>query len=118
MKFIKRIAEWLGTVPLEACPVCRSAMRGHAVRTLARERFAPGTSTIERHLERGEFARAAALDDRRVMGDRLVHQLVRCGDQVALVTSEDPIGLGLDPRVRRSVLLNGSAAHLAWRCAA
>jgi hypothetical protein len=117
LRLIKLIKEWLRTVPLDACPACGCAVRGHEVRILARERFAPGTSAIEGHLERGEFARAAALDDRRVMGDQLVHQLVRCGDQVALVTSEDPAGLGLDPRVRRTVLLDGGAARLAWRCA-
>jgi hypothetical protein len=117
VKLIKLIAGWLSTVPLDACPACGCAMRGHEVRTLARERFAPGTSAIEHHFERGEFARAAALDDRRVMGDQLVHQLVRCGDAVALVTSEDPAGLGLEPRVRRTVFLEGNAARLAWGCA-
>jgi len=52
-----------------------------------------------------------------VMGDQLLHHLVRCGDRIALVTSEDPVGLGLEPRVRRTVLLDGSAAAVAWRCA-
>ena len=114
MKLIKLIAGWLRTVPLDACPACGRAVRGHEVRTLARERFAQGTSAIEGHLERGESAHAAALDDRRVMGDQLVHRLVRCGDKVALVTSEDPVRVGLEPRVRRTVLLDGSAARLAW----
>jgi hypothetical protein len=117
LKLIKLITAWLRTVPLETCPACGCAVRGHEVRTLARERFAPETSAIECHLDRGEFARAAALDDRGVLGDQLVHQLVRCGDQVALVTSEDPAGLGLEPRVRKAVLLDGGAALLAWRCA-
>jgi hypothetical protein len=118
LKLIELVRDWFRIVPaLDACPACGAAVRKHDVRLLARERFAPGTSAIEGHLERGEFARAAALDDRRVMGDQLVHHLVRCGDRVALVTSEDPAGLGLEPRVRRTVLLDGSAALLAWRCA-
>jgi hypothetical protein len=117
LKLIELITGWLRTVPLDACPACGGGLRGHQVRFLARERFAPGTSAIEGHLERGEFALAAALDDRGVMGDQLVHQLVRCGDRAALVTSEDPAGLGLEPRVRRTVLLDGSAALLAWRYA-
>ncbi|MFL5359507.1 MAG: hypothetical protein ACJ78U_00945, partial [Myxococcales bacterium] len=117
LKLIDVIRGWLRGVPVEACPACGGAVRDHDVRLLARERFAPGTSAIEAHLERGEFARAAALDDRRVMGDQLVHHLVRCGDRTALVTSEDPVGLDLEPRVRRTVLLDGTAAAVAWRCA-
>jgi len=117
LKLIKLITGWLRAIPLDACPACGRAPRGHEVRVLARERFAPGTSAIEGHLERGQFAPAAALDDRRVMGDQLVHQLLRCGDRVVLVTSEDPAGLGLEPRVRRTVLLDGSAARTAWHCA-
>jgi hypothetical protein len=117
LKLIELIRAWLRSVPLEACPACGGAVADHDVRVLARERFAPGTSAIEAHLERGEFARAAALDDRRVIGDQLVHHLVRCGDRTALVTSEDPVGLDFEPRVRRTVLLDGGAAALAWRCA-
>jgi hypothetical protein len=108
---------WLRSAPLDVCPACGRKVRGHDVRTLARERFTPNVSGIESHFARGDYAGAAALDDRGVMGDQLLHQLVRCGERVALVTTEDPIGFGREARVRRVSVLDGIAANLAWSCA-
>ena len=107
---------WFRSAPLDACPACGRETRRHALRTLGRERFAREPSGMEALLAHGEFACVAALDD-AVLGDQLVHQLLRCGDTVALVTTEDPVGLGLTPRVRRTTLLEGRAAEQAWSCA-
>jgi hypothetical protein len=112
--FLRR---WLHRLPFEDCPLCGSAARDHETRTLARERFCPETSGIEDHLTRMEFALAAALDDPAVVGDELVHQMVRCGDTVLLLTSEEPIGLGLESRIRRTLVLDGADAEAAWTCA-
>jgi hypothetical protein len=113
----KLLTGWFRSVPLERCPACGRATRGHEIRTLARERFAPDQSGIEGHIAGGDFERAAALDDRSAMGDQLVHELIRCGTRVALVTTEEPLGFGLTARVRRTAVLEGSVAELAWRCA-
>jgi hypothetical protein len=112
--FLRR---WLRFLPFEDCPLCGSAARIHEVRTLARERFCPGTSRVEAHLIRMEFARAAALDDPAVLGDQLVHQVVRCGDTVLLVTSEEPMAPGLESRIRRTLVLDGTNAEAAWTSA-
>ena len=112
--FLRR---WLHPPPFEDCPLCGGAARNHEMRTLARERFCPETSSVERHLTRMQFARAAALDDPAVLGDQLVHQMVRCGDSVLLVTSEEPMGLGLESRIRGTVVLGGADAEAAWTCA-
>jgi hypothetical protein len=108
---------WFRSVPLDECPACGRGARRHEVRTLARERFAPDQSGIEGHLARGEFDRAAALDDPHVRGDQLVHQLLRCGDRVILVTSEESL-VGFEPRIRRTAVLEGDDARAAWTCAA
>ena len=97
-----RLPSWLTSLVqprlFAICPLCRGDARGHPVRTLARERYAPGGSGIEGLLERGDFTTAAALDDPRAMGDLLVHQLLRCGDRTLLVTVLDP--LAFEPRIR------------------
>ena len=103
--------------PLERCPACGGNGRGHPVRILARERFSPAASGIEGLLARRDFARAAALDDRRVWGDELVHQVVRCGEKVIVVTTEEPVGLGREPRIRGTLLLDGDDANAAWNSA-
>jgi hypothetical protein len=113
----KLLSSWFRTLPFEVCPACGGAARDHDVRTLARERFSPDVSGIEGHLTRRDFARAAALDDPRTLGDELVHQVVRCGNRVIVVTSEEPVGLGLDPRVRGTLVLEGADAKAAWTCA-
>jgi hypothetical protein len=87
------------------------------VRTLARERFAPGPSGVEALLARRDFAGAAALDDPGTLGDRLVHQVVRCGDKAIVVTSEEPVGLELDSRIRGLLIVEGDDAHVAWKSA-
>ena len=107
---------WLRSTPLDACPACGADARRHRVRTLARERLSAARSGIEAHIDAGDFAAAAALDDASVLGDQLVHQLIRCGDRVAVVSTEDPVAPGLDARVRRIRMLDGVAATLAWQC--
>jgi hypothetical protein len=111
------LLDWFRPLPFDVCPECGGAARDHQVRTLARERFSPGVSGIEALLARREFARAAALDDPGTMGDRLVHQVVRCGDRVVVVTVAEPAGLGLDAHVRGTLILEGADADAAWRCA-
>ena len=113
----KLLTRWFCSPPLDRCPACGGAARKHDFRTLARERFAADESGIEGHLARGEFTRAAALDDSRVLGDRLVHQVLRCYDRVILVSSEESVALGLEPRIRRTAILEGEDAAVAWRCA-
>jgi len=110
----KLLSRWLHPPPFDVCPACGSTALGHDVRILARERFSSGPSGIEAQLARRDFARAAALDDRRTLGDQLVHQVVRCGQKVVVVTCEEPIGLGLDSRVRGSLVLEGEEASAAW----
>ena|SRR3982750_344643 len=106
-------------MPLVACPTCGGDPRRHDLRTLARERLSATTTTsgVEAKIERGDFAAAAALDDNCVLGDQLVHQLLRCGDNVAIVTTEDPVGFDLETRIRRVIVLEGAAAGLAWTAA-
>jgi hypothetical protein len=111
------LRRWCQSLPFEACPVCGGSGRGHDLRTLARERFSADPSGIEGCLARREFARAAALDDSRVLGDQLVHEVVRCGGAVVLVTSEEPMDPGLTSRIRRVVTLEGADADAAWACA-
>jgi hypothetical protein len=117
MGFRDLISRFFRRAPLEACPACGGEARVHRWRTLGHERFARDLSGMEALFSHGEFACAAALDDRGVIGDQLVHELLRCGGTVALVTTEDPVGLGLEPRIRRTMLLEGGAAELAWSCA-
>jgi hypothetical protein len=111
------LSRWLYPLPFEQCPACGCKVRGHAVRLLARERFAPSVSWIEVLLARRDFARAAALDDPRVLGDELVHRVMRCGDKAIVVTTEEPLGLGLESRMRGTLLLDGGDADAAWKCA-
>jgi len=111
------LSRWLRSTLLDSCPACSGEVRRHEVRTLARERLCPGKSGIEDRIERGDYRGAAALDDPGVLGDQLVHQLVRCGDKVAVVSTEDPVGFDLDARIRRVIVLEGIAASLAWQCA-
>jgi hypothetical protein len=111
------LSRWIDPLPFEKCPACGGNARGHAVRLLARERFSPGVSGIEGLLARRDFARAAALDDRRVLGDELVHRVMRCGAKAIVVTTQEPSGLGLEPRIRRTLLLEGDEANAAWKSA-
>ena len=111
------LRRWIHPAPFELCPVCGGDAGDHEIRTLARERFSPGTSGVEAHLARREFAGAAALHDPGTMGDQLVHELVRCGDKVVLVTSAEPAGLGLGSHIRRSCVLEDAEAETAWICA-
>jgi hypothetical protein len=113
----KSLRRWFHSLPIEDCPLCGNTARDHEMRTLARERFCADTSGVERHLARMDFVRAAALDDPAVWGDELIHQMVRCGDTVLLVTSEKPMGLGLESRIRRTLVLDGADAEAAWTCA-
>ena len=113
----KLLSRWLHPPPFDVCPACGGSGREHDVRTLARERFAPGRSGIEAHLARRDFARAAALDDPRTLGDQLVHQVVRCGENVLVVTSEEPVALGVEPKIRGVLLLEKEDAIAAWTCA-
>ena len=108
---------WLRPPLFDSCPACGGAARAHHVRTLARERFSADLSGVEAHLARRDFAGAAALDDPRTLGDRLVHQVVRCGDRVLVVTSEEPVALGVEPRIRGTIVLDGPDAITAWMCA-
>lgn len=101
--------------PLDRCPVCGGDAGTHELRTLARERFSPGQSGIEHCLAARDFAAAAALDDRSAMGDLLIHQLLRCGARVALITLADP--LMMDARLRAQQVLEGAAAEAAWSAA-
>ena len=111
------LSRWLHPAPFDVCPACGGSGRAHDVRTLARERFSPGPSGVEAHLARRDFARAAALDDPWTFGDQLVHHVVRCGDDVLVVTSEEPVALGLDARIRGILLLEKEDALAAWTCA-
>jgi len=111
------LARWFRPLPFDVCPDCRGATRDHEVRTLARERFSPSVSGIEGHLARGEFAQAAALDEPDTLGDQLVHHVVRCRDRVIVVTVAEPVGFDLDPRIRATLVLDGSDAEAAWSCA-
>jgi hypothetical protein len=114
----KLLREWLRAAPpFDSCPVCGGGARGHGVRTLARERFSPSLSGVEGHLARRDFAGAAALDSPRTLGDRLVHQVVRCGEKVVVVTTEEPAALALEPRIRGTLVLEGRDAAAAWTCA-
>jgi hypothetical protein len=113
----KLLSRWFHPAAFAVCPACGRSGREHEVRTLARERFAPGPSGVEAHLARRDFARAAALDDPSTLGDQLVHQVVRCGDSVLVVTSEEPVALGLDCRIRGVLVLEKQDAVAAWTCA-
>lgn len=108
---------WLRALssPVEECPVCGGPAAAHELRTLAQERFAAGTSGIEAMIARGDFDAARALDDRAVLGDLLQHELVRCGDRVALVTVQSALWLG--ERVRAVRLLVGALGERAWAAA-
>ncbi len=101
--------------PLERCPACGDDADTHELRTLARERFAAGRSGIEHRIAEGDFRGAAALDDRSAMGDLLIHQLLRCGPRVSVITVEDP--LMMEARVRAHRVLEGAAATAAWSAA-
>jgi hypothetical protein len=111
------LSDWFCPLPFDVCPQCGGATRDHKIRTLARERFSPGVSGIEGHLSRREFAQAAALDDPLTLGDQLVHHVVRCSERVLVVTVAEPLGLGLDPRIRGTLVLEGPDAEAAWICA-
>ncbi len=102
--------------PVEECPACGADAAPHELRTLARERFAPDTSGIEALLACGDYRAAAALDDRRVLGDLLIHELLRCGERVALITVQSALMLG--ERVRSIRILDGAQAAAAWAAAA
>ncbi len=82
---------------------------------MARERFAAKKSGIESLLERDDFRAAAALDDRRVLGDLLAHELLLCGSRVAPITVQSALLLG--ERVRSIRILHGAAAAAAWAAA-
>lgn len=107
-----RWPRWLRFRLFEECPACGADARDHEVRTLSRERYAPGLSGVEAALAAGDFVAAARLDDPGVMGDLLVHQLVRCGPRVLLVTVEDPLTFW--PRIRRTTRLDAAGAERAW----
>jgi hypothetical protein len=110
------VLRWLRPTPLDACPACGGDPRRHEIRLLARERLS-SSSGVESQIDRGDFPAAAALDDRNVLGDQLVHEVMRCGEQVSIITTEDPVAVGLDARVRRTILLDGTVAELAWKSA-
>jgi hypothetical protein len=111
------LSRWLDPPPFDVCPACGGSALDHDVRMLARERFSPGPSGVEAHIAARDFARAAALDDPRTLGDRLVHQVVRCRDRAVVVTCEEPVGLGLESRIRGTLLLDGEDASAAWTSA-
>lgn len=115
MGFLRRAARFFHPHPVELCPVCGDDPAAHDLRTLARERFAADTSGIESLLARDDYRAAAALDDRRVLGDLLIHELLRCGDRVALITVQSALMLG--ERVRAVRILAGAQAAAAWAAA-
>jgi hypothetical protein len=115
MTFARWVAGLFHPPPVEDCPACGGAAARHELRTLACERFASGTSGIEGLLARDDFPGAAALHDSRVLGDALVHELLRCGERVALITVEAALLLGA--KVRSIRILDGQRAASAWAAA-
>lgn len=111
------LAALLGPGVIETCPACGQDASRHARRTLARERFAPGLSGIESLLEQGRFEEAARLDDKSALGDLLVHVLLRCQRGASIITVEEPAAFGLEPRIRRTTLLQADDADRAFTAA-
>jgi hypothetical protein len=116
---MRTLSRWAARIlhpcPVDECPVCGGDAAPHELRTLAQERFAAGKSGIEAFIEIDDFRAAAALDDRGVLGDLLTHELVRCGERVALITVQSALLLG--ERVRSIRILDGAAATAAWSAA-
>jgi hypothetical protein len=51
------------------------------------------------------------------LGDELVHRVLRCGEKTIVVTTAEPVGLGLESRIRGTLLLDGDDATAAWQSA-
>ena len=115
MSFRRRVSRLFHPCPVDECPACGGDAAPHDLRTLACERFASSTSGIEALLARDEFGAAAALDDRGVLGDLLTHELLRCGERVALITVQSAVLLGA--KVRSIRILDGAQAAAAWGAA-